>query len=278
MVPLAIGTQTGGSTVRPSSFCGVVGYKPSFGLIDRHGVKPVSESLDTVGLIARTVPDVALLAAAVTGRSALAEPSPIDPPRIGVWRTYEWDQAAPETAAALAGAAQRLTKGGAEVRECAMDAVFAELARVHRNIQFYEMARALAFEMRKHREALSVSLRESIEYGMRVTPAVYDASREVVARARERIDAVFSEFDILLAPSAPGEAPHGLESTGSPVFNRGWTLLGLPCVTVPSFTGPHGLPVGVQVVGRYWHDAQTLACAQWVHRGLEAGHPQSSLA
>lgn len=269
MVPLAIGTQTGGSTIRPSSFCGVVGYKPSFGLINRHGVKPVSESLDTVGLIARTVPDVALLAAAITGRLDLLKPMRTAPPRIGVWRTYEWEHAAPETAAALDAAARRLSDIGAAVHECTMDPVFAELTAAHKDIQFSEMAQALGFEMRRQPELLSPSLREGIEYGMHVTPATYDAKRALAARCRSLIDDVFSVFDMLLAPSAPGEAPHGLENTGSPVFNRGWTLLGLPCVTVPSFKGAHGLPVGIQIVGQYWRDAHTLGCAQWVHRSLE---------
>jgi Asp-tRNA(Asn)/Glu-tRNA(Gln) amidotransferase A subunit family amidase len=131
------------------------------------------------------------------------------------------------------------------------------------------MARALAFEMRCHRDLLSASLRESIEEGMRCTPQTYDAKLAVAAECRKLIDRVFDDYDILLAPSAPGEAPKGLEITGSPVFNRGWTLLSLPCVTLPAFTGPHGLPVGVQVVGRYWRDLQTLAYADWAHRTID---------
>jgi Asp-tRNA(Asn)/Glu-tRNA(Gln) amidotransferase A subunit family amidase len=269
MLPFGVGTQTGGSTIRPSSFCGVVGYKPSFGLIDRHGVKPVSESLDTVGLIARSVADVALLAAAVTGRPGLAKLSLPAPPRVGIWRTYEWDQAATETAAAVETATRCLAAGGASVREAAMPALFAELTVTHQEIQFFAMARALACEMRYHSDLLSASLRESIQQGMRCTPQTYDAKRMVAAECRTLIDRVFDEFDILLAPSAPGEAPKGLESTGTPVFNRGWTLLSLPCVTLPAFTGPHGLPVGVQVIGRYWRDAQALAYAHWAHRTID---------
>ncbi len=268
MLPLALGTQTGGSTIRPSSYCGVVGYKPSFGLINRQGVKPVSESLDTVGVIARTVQDVALLAAAITGRSDLTVLSCDTPPRIGIWRTFEWEHAAPETAAALDAATRNLAAAGATVRQAAMHEVFSELAAAHKEIQSFEMAQALGYEMRHHRDLLSSTLREGIEYGMRCTPETYDSKRAVAAQCRKRIDDVFAEFDILLAPSAPGEAPQGLEETGSPIFNRGWTLLHLPCVTVPAFKGPRGLPVGIQVVGRYWHDARTLAMAHWVHRHL----------
>ncbi|MCC6531095.1 MAG: amidase [Burkholderiales bacterium] len=270
MVPLALGTQTGGSTLRPSSFCGVVGYKPSFGLLNRHGVKQVSESLDTLGLIGRAVTDVALLAGAVSGRSELLHCALREPPTIGIWRTFEWREAAPETHAALETAARVLSAAGAAVTERVMDPVFAELAAAHKDIQFREMAEALGYELRAHPEQLSASLRESIGYGMQVTPQVYDAKRVIAARARRLIDGVLSEYDMLLAPSAPGEAPHGLEDTGSPVFNRGWTLLRLPCVSVPAFTGPRGLPVGIQVVGRYWHDAKTLACAEWVYRQLES--------
>jgi len=268
MLPFALGTQTGGSTVRPSSFCGVVGYKPSFGLVNRQGVKPVSESLDTVGIIARTVPDAALLAAGITGREALARVEHDPPTRIGVWRTFEWAQAAPETVAALDEAARRLAQAGVAVEPVEMGAAFATLSADHKATQGFEMARALGHELRHHRVRLSASLVQGIEEGMCVSPDEYDTSRMRVIRLRALIDAVFDRYDVLLAPSAPGEAPRGLEETGSPVFNRGWTLLGVPCVTVPAFTGPHALPVGVQVVGRYWRDAAMLGRARWIHRTL----------
>ena len=268
MVPLALGTQTGGSTIRPASFCGVVGYKPSFGLINRHGVKPVSESLDTIGLIARSVPDVGLLAAAITGRPALAQLPSLARPRVGVWPTCEWEYAEPETAAALDAAARCLAGAGSAVRTAEMPAQFAELSAAHHDIQFFEMVRTLAFEMREHRDLLSASLCSSIEQGMLCTPETYDSKLALAAHGRRVVDTVFAELDILIVPSAPGEAPQGRESTGSPVFNRVWTLLQLPCVTVPAFRGPRGLPVGVQLVGRYWQDAATLGYADWVHRTL----------
>ena len=232
-------------------------------------MKPVSESLDTVGLIARSVADVALLASAVTGRPALAKLSSVNAPRVGVWRTYEWEQAAPETASALETAARCFAEAGASVREAAMLKLFSELTITHEDIQFFEMARSLAFEMRYHRDLLSASLRTSMEQGMRCAPETYDRKIEIAAECRRVIDRVFDDFDILLAPSAPGEAPKGLEITGSAVFNRGWTLLALPCVTLPAFTGPQGLPVGVQLIGRFWHDAQLLAHAEWAHDCIE---------
>jgi len=149
-----------------------------------------------------------------------------------------------------------------------MHELFAELAGAHKEIQSFEMAQALAYEMRLHRNRLSASLQEGIAYGMRCAPETYDLKRAIAHQCRHLIDEVYADFDVLLAPSAPGEAPPGIEETGSPVFNRGWTLLRLPCVTVPAFKGPRGLPVGVQVVGRFWRDAHTLACAHWVHRQL----------
>jgi Asp-tRNA(Asn)/Glu-tRNA(Gln) amidotransferase A subunit family amidase len=270
MVPLALGTQTGGSVIRPSSYCGVVGYKPSFGLINRNGVKQVAESLDTIGLIGRTVPDVALLAAAITGRFPLAKTTRDKPPRIGIWRTFELQEAAPETVAALDNAARILAAAGAVVREATMHRLFAELGGAQRDIQYFEMAQSLGFEMRRHGDRISSMLRGQIEHGMRCTPELYDSKQAVAAQCRKLIDDVFGEFDILLTPSAPGEAHAGLEGTGSAVFNRNWTLLRLPCVNIPASLGPHGLPVGVQVVGRFAHDAGTLAAAAWVHGALAA--------
>ena len=269
MVPLALGTQTGGSVIRPASFCGVVGYKPSFGMINRHGVKPVSDSLDTVGLMARSVPDVALLAAAITGRAGLARPVAAGPPRIGIWRTYDWEEASPGTRTALAEAARRLGYGGATVREAVMHKLFAELGDAHREIQYFEMGQALGFELRHHGDGLSPGLRERVGDGLRISPELYDNKRAVAANCRKLIDEVFAEFDVLLAPSAKGAAPQGLHSTGSAIFNRGWTLLHLPCVTVPAVKEPGGLPIGVQVIGRFWHDAATLAAAAWIHKTLE---------
>jgi Asp-tRNA(Asn)/Glu-tRNA(Gln) amidotransferase A subunit family amidase len=178
---------------------------------------------------------------------------------------------------ALETAARCITDAGAPVRVAAMHKLFAELAGAHKDIQYSEMAGALGFEMLRYPHLLSSTLRESIEYGMRCTPEVYDSKKAIAAQCGTLIDSVFAEFDVLLAPSAPGEAPEGLENTGSPVFNRGWTLLGLPCVTVPAFNGPRGLPVGIQVVGRFRHDARTLACAHWIQQRMGGQHESIGL-
>lgn len=268
MVPLAIGTQTGGSVIRPASYCGIIGYKPTFGTINRHGVKPLAESLDTVGVMARTVTDAALLAAAITGRTALRELPAVDRPRIGVWRGRQWDEAGPDTVAALEQAARRLAQRGARLSDAAVPGPFEQADAAHHDIEYFEMARALAFERQRHAALLTPKLLSRIVQGERIAPEIYDARRAIAAECGGLLAAVFADFDVLLAPSATGEAPEGLESTGNAVFNRSWTLLHVPCVTVPAFRGANGLPVGVQVIGPFGEDGKTLAIADWIHRAL----------
>lgn len=269
MVPLAFGTQTAGSVIRPAAFCGVVGYKPSYGLINRAGVKLVSDTLDTVGVFGRTVPDVALVAAALSSRTGLmVDEQQERTPRIGICRTYEWREAQPETKAALEEAAQSLSRAGARVKDLALPAAFASLAAAQTEIQAYEAARCLAFERLNHWDALSAKLKELLQSGLECSNERYDAGMALAANCRVELDKIFADYDILLAPSTPGEAPEGLVSTGDPVFNRIWTLLYAPCVHVPFYHGPRGLPVGVQAIGRFGADALTLAVSHWAHQRL----------
>lgn len=269
MVPLAFGTQTGGSTIRPAAYCGVVGYKPSFGTINCAGMKHYAESLDTIGVIGRTVEDCALLVHAVSSRT-LPDFSAKLPraPRIGFCRTTRWNEASPATQAVLEDTAAALAKRGAEVREFAMPQDFDRLYDTQRVIADFEMARALAWEYDNHPDLLSEHLRESL-------PKLFGMSREKYAEAmqharscRARFADMFTGFDVLLTPSAPDEAPRGIERTGNSLFNRNWTLLGLPCATVPAGRGPQGLPLGVQIVGAYDDDARLLECAHWVRSML----------
>ncbi len=270
MAPFALGTQTGGSVIRPASFCGIVGYKPSFGMINRHGVKPVSESLDTVGILARSVADAALLCAAITGRAGLGNSSPVHGPRIGIWRTYEWSEASSESIAAVERAASVFAAAGAQVREASMPELLIGLDEAQHTIEYFEMAGSLAFESQKYGDRLSANLSERVEKGRNIVPEVYDQKLAVADACRQLMAGVFSEFDALLAPSAVGEAPQGLGSTGNAVFNRGWTLLRLPCVTLPAWHGPKGLPVGVQLVGAFREDRKALSIARWAERSLAA--------
>jgi Asp-tRNA(Asn)/Glu-tRNA(Gln) amidotransferase A subunit family amidase len=268
MLPLAVGTQTGGSVIRPASFCGVVGFKPSYGLINRCGVKQLSDTLDTVGVFGREVADVALLVAALTGRGDFIGVAESPPPRVGVCRTPDWAQAQPETVAALEHACRLLNAAGAKLSDCTLPAPFNALGDVHGKVEYFEMARALQHEYRLHREQLSAGLASRVQNGLACSADAYEAAARHARECRVLMDGVFDDFDVLLAPSAPGEAPPGLTSTGKAIFNRMWTLLGVPCVTLPCTRGPTGLPVGVQIIGRYRADRKTLDVAAWIERRL----------
>lgn len=268
MVPLALGTQTAGSTIRPASFCGVVGYKPSFGLISRAGVKPCAESLDTVGVFARNVEDTALLASVLTGRPFnMNEIQPVAP-RVGLCRTYEWPAAAPETVAAFEKAGNQLGDSGAMVREVELPEPFSRLADAQVTAMNFEMARSFAYEYSAHRDQLSDKLKEMIVSGQAISPAAYDNAVALAVECRNLLERIFSGLDVLLAPSAMGEAPDGLTSTGDPIFNRIWTFLHVPCINIPAFTGPRGLPVGLQTVGPLGGDSHFLATSNWVFKHL----------
>jgi Asp-tRNA(Asn)/Glu-tRNA(Gln) amidotransferase A subunit family amidase len=269
MVPLAFGTQTAGSIVRPAAFCGVVGYKPTFGMVTRVGVKLISDMLDTVGALARSVPDVALFVAAVTGRhELLIDRSTADVPRIGLCRTYEWNRAQPETVALFEDTGKRLRAAGASVRDVTLPPPFAGLAQAQTAIMVSEVAKSLAYENLAHRKELSADMTKMIDAGLAVSPQQYDAARSLTRACRAMLPRIFSEFDVLLAPSTAGEAPAGIAATGDPLFNRIWTLLHTPVVHVPVADGPRGLPVGVTVAGAVGADRATLRAAEWIHARL----------
>jgi len=269
MVPLAFGTQTGGSNIRPSSFCGIVGYKPSFGTVNRAGLKFVAESLDTLGLMGREVEDVALLVHAVAGIELpdLSAPPP-HAPRIGVCRTPRWETAEPGTRAQIEQAVRDLERAGAQVSDYEFGPGLAGIYEDHNVIIDHECARAFAWELANHRDLLSPSILGHIELGWGYSRVRYETAMRNGIRYRVLFEEAMTGFDFLLTPSAPGEAPRGLASTGDSIFNRPWTFLGVPSVTVPVFTGPAGLPIGLQVIGPFMQDARTLAWAEWVRRKL----------
>jgi Asp-tRNA(Asn)/Glu-tRNA(Gln) amidotransferase A subunit family amidase len=275
MVPLALGTQTAGSLTRPAAYCGIVAFKPSFGGINRAGVKPLSDSLDTVGTLARDVPDAALFAAALSGRShwpvrPLAEALG-RPLRVGLCRTPQWPHALPETQAAVEQAASQIGRtAGMTLRELSLPADFEALVQAQTHIQLAEQAQCLAYERLQHFERLSPRLQGIMNAGVAVTLAQYDQAQAWVARCRAQLADVFEDVDVLLAPSAPGAAPRGLENTGDPIFCRIWTALHTPTVNIPAGHAPNGLPVGLQVVGPVAADALTLTAAHALHQLLGA--------
>jgi len=263
MVPLALGTQTGGSTIRPASFCGVTGYKPSFNSINRAGLKFVAESLDTVGIFARSAGDAALAIQVLAGRTPVAVR---DTPRVGLWRTPRWSEADDATRAGIENAAATLKRAGAQVADFEMPAGSERLFDEHGIVMHYEAARALAWEYQHHREKISPSLLPRLEEGREFSRRAYDGAQELARDCRQRLVYQMREIDFLVTPSAPGEAPNTLDTTGNAIFNRVLTLLGLPCVTLPYGKGPHGLPLGVQLVGRIEGDMELLAWAGWAEQ------------
>jgi amidase len=268
MMPLAFATQTAGSIIRPASFCGVVGYKPSFGTIPLSGTKALAESFDTIGGMARTVRDVAMFVAALSDRPGLIPKEPHPQPRIGLYRTAEWDRAEPACQTVLEESARRLAQRGAAVKDRPVFPAYDGIVDVHLTHMTYEAARNLSWERLNRREVLQPRTIDMLRDAAQITVEAYDAACRATQAARSRVDDLFGDFDALLVPSAPGEAPARLDMTGDPLFNRTWTLLRLPCVTLPAGGGFHGLPIGVQLVGRLGDDARTLAIAQFAEQAL----------
>jgi Asp-tRNA(Asn)/Glu-tRNA(Gln) amidotransferase A subunit family amidase len=269
MVPLGFASQTAGSIVRPAAFCGVVGYKPTYGTINRVGVKMISDTLDTLGALARSVPDAALFVAALSDRRELLLERPqADAPRVGLCRTYEWDRGRTETHAVFEDAARRLREAGASVRDVTLPPPFAGLVDAQIAIMVHEVAKSLSHEWLVHRDRLSREMIAMIEAGLAVTPERYDAARALARSSRMALVSVFESIDVVLAPSTVGVAPEGIQATGDPLFNRMWTLLHVPCVHLPLGRGPRGLPVGITVAGPLGADRATLAAADWIYTRL----------
>jgi Asp-tRNA(Asn)/Glu-tRNA(Gln) amidotransferase A subunit family amidase len=269
LVPLALGTQTGGSVIRPASYCGVVGYKPSFGWLPTAGLKCFSWSLDTVGLFARDVADVAWFAQALSGRALAIEagttPAPVV---VGVPEAYPWDGLSANARAAVALACRALQAAGIETRFCTLPAWAGAAFEAHAVIQGYEAWRCLCPEFEEHPDRLSPLLRDYLQSTRDITPNAYEAAQALTTRARADAQAWLQGFDVLLTPSAPDEAPVGYATTGPSTFNRLWTLLGLPCINVPGAAGDHGAPMGLQLIAPLGADARLLAVAQRLQDAL----------
>jgi Asp-tRNA(Asn)/Glu-tRNA(Gln) amidotransferase A subunit family amidase len=282
MLPLAIGSQTFGSVIRPASFCGIVGFKPTFGMISRTGVRPLAPALDTIGVFARNVPDAALLADALAGHDpADRDTSLMPPPRmlelaltdppvtpaLAFVKTPSWDQAEPATKEAFAELVALLDKSCTEV---VLPDVFSEWMQAQRDLMYAAMARHLEPYYRRGKEKLSPPLRNLLEEGMKIPAVDYLAALDWRTALNNGLEQLFDRYDAIVTPAAPGEAPEGLGSTGNPAFNGLWTFCGVPAVTLPLLEGPHGLPLGVQLVGRYGEDARLLRTARWLVRTVES--------
>ena len=257
----AYGTQTGGSVLRPASFCGAVGYKPTYNLIPRGGMKFAAESRDTIGLIARSVDDVDLVGSVLIARPPA--PRRDTPPKIGLCRTHLWDQALPESKHAVEDAAQRLAAAGAKFHDVTLPESFSALQEARTIINPVERAKALAHEWNTSPALISAGLTRQIEQGLSIPHSTYVASLKRMKECRDLVPAMLGDCDILLAPCVTGEAPKGLDFTGDTRFQEFWTALHTPTITLPTHKGPNGLPIGIQFVGRLYEDELLLSAARW---------------
>ena len=256
MVPVALGSQTAGSVVRPAAFCGTIGFKPTWGIVPLEGVHPLAPSLDTLGFFVQSIEDVPLVLSVLSG--AEEEPIRTAKPKLGFCRTEAWPRATAETQKAVEGAASRL---GA--REIELGPAFDGLIDAQIAIMGAEAARVLEGEPE---ERLSAKLRAFLSDGAKVTPERLRAARDQAERCRRALDEELTSVDALLTPATPGEAPQGLDATGDPIFCRLWTLLGTPCFSLPVLEGPAGLPLGLQIVGARGRDADLISAAAWILR------------
>ena len=263
MVPVALGTQTAGSVVRPASFCGVAGYAATHGELPMRGVQPLAPGLDTLGAFARDVADLALVRAALLSVPVTRSAAPAAP-RLALWESPELD---PAMRAALAAAAEALRGAGAEVVRPEPGPIVAELTALHELVMRFEVARTLAWEDER-RELLSDHLVREIDAGRALGVADLHAARERVEELRRALSALVGDCDAILAAGAGGSAPAGLSSTGSPAQSRPWHVLGLPAVALPADIDPAGLPLGIQLVGRRWSDDALLALGLWAQAAL----------
>ncbi|MCE4224272.1 amidase [Methylobacterium sp. C25] len=267
MLPLALGTQTGGSVVRPAAFCGVAAIKASFRLLPTVGVKTFSWALDTLGLFGATIPDIARALALIADRPEidLADDAP-RAPCIGLCLQGFAGAADPDAAEALSRAARAAEAAGATVIDLSLPDAFARAWELHPVIQDFEARQALAWEYANHREALPAVLGPQLNHAQTLTAAQYDSARREAHHARRQLKDLFGDLDAILTYSAPGRAPRGLASTGDARFNRLWTLMGVPCVNLP--VPGDGLPLGVQVIARFGRDGQALAVARLIETAL----------
>ena len=284
MVPLAVGSQTNGSTIRPASFCGIYGFKPTFARISRHGVLKQSDPLDTIGVFGRTLEDVSLLADALIAyddrdesmvplarpgiSSVMAEEPPVTP-HIAFVRTPKWDMAEEETKDGLRELMDHLNQNGTVVDILDLPSLFDEAHEMHRRLMEGDLAKSFAREYAEGKDHLSAIMVEMIERGQKVTDAEYDEAMKCRDICIGMLNAFFEDYDAILTPAVPGAAPEGLDATGSPVFCTIWTFTGMPALSLPVLEGRDGLPVGAQLVGQQNDDGRLLRTARWMMRTLE---------
>jgi aspartyl-tRNA(Asn)/glutamyl-tRNA(Gln) amidotransferase subunit A len=282
MMPVALGSQTGGSIQRPAAYCGVFGLKPTHGRVSNYGVFPVSWCLDHMGPLARTVTDVALILQVLAGHDPLdastsREPVPDylqavqhadRPPRLGLVRQFYLERADPELRTHVEGVAEQLARAGAEVEEVKLPESFGVVLAAHRLIMHVEAAAVHAELFRQHADLYRPKLRATIETGTLIPGVYYMQAQRIRRLFRGDMSQLLQPVDALLAPATPGPAPHGLASTGDPAFNSPSSFSGLPAMTIPSGLNGAGLPLAIQLMGSAWAEDRLLAAARWCEATL----------
>lgn len=275
MLPVALGTQTAGSIIRPASFCGIVGFKPTFGAIDRNGVFPISQTLDTVGLLSRSVADTSTVFDVVRTSSSRDNAQRGDasdhefntakspkPTRIGFARPIEWDLADPWTRASIDALKLQLMESDVEIVETTLPAEYDGLTTAQSVIMDFEVGNALRSRCEKEPSLVSRSLMEVLKRGASISEGDYSEALELAERCKAMLPEIFDTVDALVVPAVIGEAPLGQQATGDPIFCRSWTLLHCPAMSLPLLQGPNGLPVGIQLIGNLHKDDNLLKTAQ----------------
>jgi Asp-tRNA(Asn)/Glu-tRNA(Gln) amidotransferase A subunit family amidase len=260
-VPIAFGNQTAGSLIRPAAFCGIFALKPTHGLVDQRGILPLQPFFDTLGYMARTIDDLQAFFGTVTETSQIATWDENRVPNIGICKTFQWQYAKPETRFVFQEVANQLRAHGIKVTELQLPEHFADLPITHQTMLHKGISDSLRADYDRAKNQMSERLRSMVEAGANMNVTTYEKQRSFAEECRASINTVLADYDAILCPSTPGEAPVGI-ATGDPVFQVVWTLLGVPCINLPVATGPRGLPIGIQLIGKRHADAQLLAVAR----------------
>jgi Asp-tRNA(Asn)/Glu-tRNA(Gln) amidotransferase A subunit family amidase len=268
MTPLAVASQTGGSIILPASFCGIVGFKASLTALDRGGIRHFRPSLDSMGLMARHVGDIALLNSILTDTAPVAPSEGVNGFRIGICRTPNWHHAQPEAADAIERATKSLRLAGADVKDAELPPSFDHSEDTFQVIAMYEGVRGMADDLRDHLATMNSWLREMARAAPAISEATYEKAQLHAIVCKRELRRMFKRYDCIVTPSACGEATPDLTGVSNSAFNRIWTLMHVPCVSVPAYAGPHGMPVGIQVVGSPRKDARTIAMAETIGKVL----------
>ncbi len=272
MAPVGLGSQTAASVIRPASFCGVVGYKSRLGCFPMSGVSPLARSLDSFGWMTRSVADAAIVFAALSGLDIEFDIAPEVSPSVGVCRTPVWEKADGDMQALLETTAERLAAAGAGVVDVVLPPLFERLVDAQKTVMAFETAQAMADLRRRHGGQLSRRLMDLLEEGAATDYGDYRGALALAERGRIELQSLAHDVDVLIAPSACGEAPVGLEATGDPIFSRMWTLLGSPCISLPMGLGSNGMPLGLQLIGPMHDEEALFRAASWVEKVREAVH------